>query len=107
MFVFQAPVAKCLETIVGKPITFLKDCVGPEVEEACADPAPGSVILLENLRYHVEEEGAHETKTYRGGKGWGWDIHLPPCAHVKEERAHEMKTQLNSHCAPCPRATHA
>merc|ERR1712003_178365 len=41
----------------GKPVTFCKDCVGPEVEAACADPAPGSVILLENLRFHVEEEG--------------------------------------------------
>merc|ERR1711912_67355 len=33
------------------------DCVGAEVEAACADPAAGSVILLENLRFHVEEEG--------------------------------------------------
>ena len=31
--------------------------MGPEVEAACANPAPGSVILLENLRFHVEEEG--------------------------------------------------
>lgn len=54
--------AKCLEAIVGKPVTFLKDCVGPEVEAACADPEPGSVILLENLRYHVEEEGAARPK---------------------------------------------
>ena len=36
---------------------FLKDCVGPDVEKACADPAAGSVILLENLRFHVAEEG--------------------------------------------------
>ena len=36
---------------------FLEDCVGPEVESACANPAPGTVILLENLRFHVEEEG--------------------------------------------------
>lgn len=35
----------------------MEDCVGAEVEAACADPAPGSVILLENLRFHVEEEG--------------------------------------------------
>merc|ERR1711924_570470 len=34
-----------------------KDCVGAEVESACENPAPGSVILLENLRFHVEEEG--------------------------------------------------
>merc|ERR1719507_316425 len=52
-----APVAKCLEGKLSKPVIFLKDCVGAEVETACADPAPGSVILLENCRFHVEEEG--------------------------------------------------
>jgi len=52
-----APVAKILEEKLGKSITFCKDCCGAEVEAACADPAPGSVILLENLRFHVEEEG--------------------------------------------------
>jgi phosphoglycerate kinase len=52
-----APVAKIVEEKIGKPVTFLKDCCGSEVEAACADPAPGSVILLENLRFHVEEEG--------------------------------------------------
>lgn len=36
---------------------FLNNCVGAEVEAACADPAPGTVILLENLRFHIEEEG--------------------------------------------------
>ena len=39
------------------PVTFLKDCVGTEVEAACASPKPGTVILLENLRFHIEEEG--------------------------------------------------
>ena len=51
------PVADELEKRLGKKVTFLSDCVGGEVESACADPAPGSVILLENLRLHVEEEG--------------------------------------------------
>lgn len=40
-----------------RDVTFLKDCVGAEVESACADPPAGSVILLENLRFHVAEEG--------------------------------------------------
>ena len=40
-----------------RPIVFLSDCVGDEVEAACADPEAGTVILLENLRYHLEEEG--------------------------------------------------
>ena len=53
----MAPVAKELETLLARPITFLNDCVGPEVEAACAKLAPGSVVLLENLRFHIEEEG--------------------------------------------------
>lgn len=52
-----APVAEELKKLMGRDITFMKDCVGPEVEKACANPAPGSVFLLENLRFHVEEEG--------------------------------------------------
>eukprot|EP00933_Yihiella_yeosuensis_P020783 TRINITY_DN165_c0_g1_i1.p1 TRINITY_DN165_c0_g1~~TRINITY_DN165_c0_g1_i1.p1 ORF type:complete len:418 (+),score=149.85 TRINITY_DN165_c0_g1_i1:99-1352(+) len=52
-----APVAKILEEKLGKSVTFCKDCCGAEVEATCADPAAGSVILLENLRFHVEEEG--------------------------------------------------
>jgi phosphoglycerate kinase len=51
------PVAAELEKLLGRPVTFLDDCVGPAVEAACANPAPGSVILLENLRFHIEEEG--------------------------------------------------
>ena len=51
------PVADELKKLLNKDIQFLDDCVGPAVEAACADPAPGSIILLENLRFHVEEEG--------------------------------------------------
>merc|ERR1719327_981515 len=52
-----APVAEELRKLLNKEVTFLSDCVGPDVEKACADPPQGSVILLENLRFHVEEEG--------------------------------------------------
>ena len=53
------PVAEALEKLLGKPVKFLPDCVGPAVEAACASGAvkPGDVILLENLRFHIEEEG--------------------------------------------------
>jgi phosphoglycerate kinase len=51
------PVAAELEKLLGRPVMFLDDCVGPAVEAACAGQAPGSVILLENLRFHIEEEG--------------------------------------------------
>jgi phosphoglycerate kinase len=51
------PVAAELEIILGKPVKFLSDCVGPQVEAACAALKPGEVVLLENLRFHIEEEG--------------------------------------------------
>eukprot|EP00298_Acanthocystis_sp_HF-20_P005905 c15922_g2_i1.p1 GENE.c15922_g2_i1~~c15922_g2_i1.p1 ORF type:complete len:441 (-),score=176.93 c15922_g2_i1:74-1327(-) len=53
----MAPVAVKLRELLSREVTFLNDCVGPEVEAACADPQAGSIILLENLRFHVEEEG--------------------------------------------------
>ncbi len=51
------PVADELTKLLEKPVNFLADCVGPEVEAACANLQPGSVVLLENLRFHIEEEG--------------------------------------------------
>lgn len=51
------PVADVVSEKLGKPVTFLSDAVGSETEAACADPAAGSVFLLENLRFHIEEEG--------------------------------------------------
>ena len=51
------PVADELAKLLGKPVEFLDDCVGPEIETACAKLKPGEVVLLENLRFHIEEEG--------------------------------------------------
>jgi phosphoglycerate kinase len=52
-----APVAQKLSELLGKPVSFLPDCVGPEVERACSALMPGEAALLENLRFHIEEEG--------------------------------------------------
>ncbi|CEP03801.1 hypothetical protein PBRA_003408 [Plasmodiophora brassicae] len=46
-----------LNNLLKKQVVFLPDCVGPEVDKATANPAQGSVFLLENLRFHLEEEG--------------------------------------------------
>lgn len=55
-----APLVPVLESKLGggRRVTFLSDCVGPEVEAACADPRDGQIFLLENLRFHIEEEGS-------------------------------------------------
>ena len=51
------PVAAKLQELLGRPVKFLDDCVGPEVESTCASLTPGEGILLENVRFHIEEEG--------------------------------------------------
>jgi phosphoglycerate kinase len=51
-----APVATRLEEILGRQVPLLPDCVGPEVEAAAAALKPGDTVLLENLRFHPEEE---------------------------------------------------
>ena len=48
------PVAQRLEELLGRPVKMAPDCVGPEVEAIL--PKPGEVLLLENLRFHAEEE---------------------------------------------------
>src|SRR3989338_3505123 len=49
-------VAKRLQRLIKKEVIFLPDCIGPEVEEAVSKMSEGDIILLENLRFHKEEE---------------------------------------------------
>lgn len=62
------PVAAELQKLLGKPVQFLDDCVGPAVEAACAPGKlkAGDVVLLENLRFHLEEEGKVKVKNKDG-----------------------------------------
>lgn len=56
-----APVAKELQSLLpDNKITFLDDCVGPDVEKAVNGAADGEIFLLENLRFHIEEEGSRK-----------------------------------------------
>ncbi len=50
------PVAKRLEILLGKSVMAMKDCVGPDVSSAVSAMKSGDVVLLENLRFHAEEE---------------------------------------------------
>ncbi|KAK4921126.1 phosphoglycerate kinase, partial [Elasticomyces elasticus] len=52
------PVLPVLEEKLGSKVTFCNDCVGEEVEKEVNGASNGQVILLENLRFHVEEEGS-------------------------------------------------
>jgi phosphoglycerate kinase len=50
------PAAARLQELLGRPVTMLADCVGPEVEAACKAMRPGEVTVLENTRFYKEEE---------------------------------------------------
>ena len=50
------PAATRLAEVLGKPVAFAADCVGPEAEKAAKALKDGDVLLLENLRFHPEEE---------------------------------------------------
>jgi phosphoglycerate kinase len=51
-----APVAEHLSQLLGKPVTFVSDCAGEEAAAKVANLRDGEVLLLENLRFHKEEE---------------------------------------------------
>jgi phosphoglycerate kinase len=55
-----APVARRLERLLGRPVRLAPDCVGPEVEALAKALQPGEILLLENLRFHPEEEANDE-----------------------------------------------
>lgn len=50
------PVADYLANLLGKPVAFAEDCIGPAAEAAAAALKPGEVLVLENTRFHPEEE---------------------------------------------------
>ncbi|NNM96069.1 MAG: phosphoglycerate kinase [Candidatus Dormibacteraeota bacterium] len=53
------PLAEHLGLLLGAEVTWVPDCVGPEVEDAATTLRPGQVMMLENLRFHPEEEANH------------------------------------------------
>ncbi|KAL4969107.1 phosphoglycerate kinase pgkA [Aspergillus stella-maris] len=60
------PVVPKLKELLDRDVTFTEDCVGKEVEETVNNASGGQVILLENLRFHAEEEGS--SKDEQGNK---------------------------------------
>ena len=50
------PVAERLQALLGSPVAFVHDTVGPEVERVIQGMKPGDVVLLENVRFYPEEE---------------------------------------------------
>lgn len=61
------PVADRLGELLGRKVVLAPDCIGPDVEKMTADLKGGEVLMLENLRFHKEEQG--KTEADRGDFG--------------------------------------
>ena len=62
------PVAERFQELLHARVRFLPDCVGPDLEKACGALKPGEVVVLENLRFHIEEEGKVKSEDGRSVK---------------------------------------
>jgi len=62
------PIAEKLQELLKKPVQFVEDCVGPVAEGAAAALKPGQVLLLENVRFYIEEEGKVTKKKEDGSE---------------------------------------
>lgn len=68
------PVADELSRLTGRAVNFLEDCVGPDIEGAINNSPSQSLFLLENLRFHIEEEGSVKDKEGKKTKADSADI---------------------------------
>jgi phosphoglycerate kinase len=92
------PCAPALSDLIGRPVAFTDDCIGPGVEAAAGELAPGQVLLLENLRFYSEEtdnDAAFAAKLARLA-----DVYVND-AFGTAHRAHASTEGVTHHIARC------
>jgi phosphoglycerate kinase len=92
-----APVARRLGALLAEPVALAPDCVGPTVESAARDLAPGGLLLLENLRFHPEEE-ANDPAFARALAALG-EVYVND-AFAAAHRAHASTEGITRHLRP-------
>lgn len=81
------PVAASLSKLLGQNVSFVDDCVGEAVKQACANLRPRGLVMLENLRFHPEEEKNDRTFAKQITTDTQADVFVQDCfalAHRKE-----------------------
>jgi len=91
------PVAEHLATLLGRPVPLAPDCVGPETEGLATQLGPGQVLLLENLRFHPEEEANDDAFAQRLAALA--DVYVDD-AFAAAHRAHASIAAITRHLKP-------
>ncbi|MEP0823602.1 MAG: phosphoglycerate kinase [Ignavibacterium sp.] len=92
------PVAERLSSLLGTPVQFVNDCIGPDVRKAVEAMKDGDCLLLENLRFHKEEE-ANDQEFARQLASLG-DLFVND-AFGTAHRAHASTEGVTRHLKPC------
>jgi phosphoglycerate kinase len=92
-----APVAERLTALLGRPVTLAPDCVGELVERMAGELKPGQVLLLENLRFHREEEANDDG--FAGRLAALGDVYVND-AFAAAHRAHASIAAITRHLQP-------
>ncbi|RLB60104.1 MAG: phosphoglycerate kinase [Deltaproteobacteria bacterium] len=93
-----APVAKRLGRLLKKDVVFLSDCIGPSVRKTLAEAAPGTVILLENLRFHPGETS--NDPDFSKALAEGMDLYVND-AFATAHRAHASVVGITEYLPDC------
>jgi phosphoglycerate kinase len=107
------PVVPELEKLLGKTVIFTDDCVGPAVEETVNKATGGEVILLENLRFHIEEEGSAkdadgnkvkadkaDVAAFRKGLTALGDVYISESKLISRSLCHSLTVEQTTHSGP-------
>jgi len=92
------PVAECLSEKLGRPVSFVEDCIGEAVEQAAGELQDGDVLLLENVRFHKGETG--------NDPAFAEALAKPAEAYVNDafgtaHRAHASTEGITKFLSPC------
>jgi len=93
-----APVAKRLSRLLGKQVLMAQDCIGPDAEKMLRELEPGCVVMLENLRFHKEEEANDDE--FAGKLAAFADVYIDD-AFGNAHRAHASNVGITKYVKVC------
>ncbi len=96
-----APIAKRMSELLGQDVAFAPDCIGEVVEKMVAKLAPGQILLLENLRFHVGEENPSKDPLFAEKLARLGDVYVNDAfatAHRKHASTYTIVPKYNDSC---------
>ncbi len=98
------PVAKCLSEVLGQDVHFVADCIGDDVKKAVAELQPRGLVMLENLRFHPEEEANDENFAKQIVADTGAEVFIQDCFALVHRK--EAGTDAITRCLPSVAGLH-